>query len=92
MSSAARYSPTPVQLPSSPFHNSVVVLQGPSSPLISQPESNIRTNINYVTQLAHPIDTQAVSQTDTSADFVDNGNEEGLVPSVSSELILMQGK
>lgn len=92
MSSTARYSPTPVQLPSSPFHNSVVVLQGPSSPLISQPEPNIRTSINYVTQLAHPIDTQTVPQTDTTTDFVGNGNEEGLVSSVNSELILMQGK
>jgi len=91
MSSTARYSPTPVQLPSSPFHNSVVVLQSPSSPLISQPEPNIRTSINYVTQLAHPIDTQTVSQTDTATDFVGNGNEEGLVSSVNSELILMQG-
>ncbi|XP_014468242.1 PREDICTED: PR domain zinc finger protein 10-like isoform X2 [Dinoponera quadriceps] len=91
MSSAARYSPTPVQLPSSPFHNSVVVLQGPSSPLISQPEPNMRTNINYVTQLAHQsIDAQAVAQTDASTDFVDNGNEEGLVSGVNSELILMQ--
>lgn len=92
MSSAARYSPTPVQLPSSPFHNSVVVLQGPSSPLISQPEPNIRTSINYVTQLTHPIDAQVVPQTDATTDFVGNGNEEGLVSSVSSELILMQGK
>lgn len=91
MSSAARYSPTPVQLPSSSFPNSVVVLQGPSSPLISQPESNIRTSINYVTHLAHPIDAQAVAQTDTATDFVGNGNEEGLVSSVSSELILMPG-
>ncbi|XP_024870938.1 PR domain zinc finger protein 10-like isoform X1 [Temnothorax curvispinosus] len=90
MSSAARYSPTPVQLPSSPFHNSVVVLQGPSSPLMSQPEPNIRTSINYVTQLAHPIDTQTVPQTDTTTDFVGNGNEDGLVSSVSNELILMQ--
>lgn len=90
MSSAARYSPTPVQLPSPPFHNSVVVLQGPSSPLISQSESSIRTSINYVTQLAHPIDAQA--QTDPSADFNSNENDEGLVSSVSSELILMQGK
>jgi hypothetical protein len=39
--------------------------------------------------LAHPIDTQAVSQTDTTTDFVGNGNEEGLT---NSELILMQGK
>lgn len=90
MSSTARYSPTPVQLPSSPFHNSVVVLQGPSSPLISQPEPNIRTSINYVTQLTHPIDAQVVPQTDATTDFVGNGNEEGLVSSVSSELILMQ--
>ncbi|XP_018399990.1 PREDICTED: PR domain zinc finger protein 10-like isoform X2 [Cyphomyrmex costatus] len=90
MSSTARYSPTPVQLPSSPFHNSVVVLQGPTSPLMSQPEPNIRTSINYVTQLAHPIDTQTVPQTDGTTDFVGNGNEDGLVSSVSSELILMQ--
>lgn len=90
MSSTARYSPTPVQLPSSPFHNSVVVLQSPSSPLISQSESSIRTSINYVTQLAqHPIDTQAVPQADTATDFDGNGNEEGLA---NSELILMQGK
>lgn len=88
MSSTARYSPTPVQLPSSPFHNSVVVLQSPSSPLISQSESSIRTSINYVTQLAqHPIDTQAVPQADTATDFDGNGNEEGLA---NSELILMQ--
>jgi len=39
--------------------------------------------------LAHPIDTQAVSQTDTTTDFVGNGNEEGLA---NSELILMQGE
>ncbi|KAG5336818.1 PRD10 protein, partial [Acromyrmex heyeri] len=90
MSSTARYSPTPVQLPSSPFHNSVVVLQGPTSPLMSQPEPNIRTSINYVTQLTNPIDTQTVPQTDGTTDFVGNGNEDGLVSSVSSELILMQ--
>lgn len=90
MSSAARYSPTPVQLPPSPFPNPVVVLQGPTSPLISQPEQNIRTNINYTTQLAHPIDSQSVAQTDTATDFVGNGNEEGLVS--GNELILMQGK
>lgn len=59
---------------------------------MSQPEPNIRTSINYVTQLAHPIDTQAVPQTDTTTDFVGNGNEDGLVSSVSNELILMQGK
>nr|XP_034187392.1 PR domain zinc finger protein 10-like [Osmia lignaria] len=89
MSSAARYSPTPVQLPPSPFHNSVVVLQG-SSPLISPSESNERTNVHYVSQLTHPIDTQSVQQTDNSADFVANENEEQLVPSVGGELILMQ--
>lgn len=91
MSSAARYSPTPVQLPPSPFHNSVVVLQGSSSPLISPPESNERTSVNYVSQLTHPIDTRNVQQTDNSADFVANENEEQLVSGVSSELILMQG-
>ncbi|XP_006569371.1 PR domain zinc finger protein 10 isoform X3 [Apis mellifera] len=90
MSSAARYSPTPVQLPPSPFHNSVVVLQGSSSSLISS-ESNERININYVSQLTHPIDTQSVQQSDSSTDFVANENEEQLMSSVSNELILMQG-
>lgn len=92
MSSAARYSPTPVQLPPSPFHNSVVVLQGSSSSLISSSESNERININYVSQLTHPIDTQNVQQSDSSTDFVANENEEQLMSSVSNELILMQGK
>lgn len=92
MSSAARYSPTPVQLPPSPFHNSVVVLQDSSSPLISSTESNERTNVNYVSQLTHPIDTQSVQQSDSSTDYVANENEEQLVSSVGSELILMQGK
>ncbi|XP_076239928.1 PR domain zinc finger protein 10 isoform X2 [Calliopsis andreniformis] len=90
MSSAARYSPTPVQLPSSPFHNSVVVLQGASSPLISPPEPNERTNVNYVSQLAHPIDPQSVQQAGNPADFGANENEEQLVSTVGSELILMQ--
>ncbi|XP_053980870.1 PR domain zinc finger protein 10-like [Hylaeus volcanicus] len=90
MSSAARYSPTPVQLPSSPFHNSVVVLQGPSSPLITPPEPNERANVNYVSHVTHPITTQNVQQTDNSADFVANENAEQLVSSVGSELILMQ--
>lgn len=91
MSSAARYSPTPVQLPPSPFHNSVVVLQG-SSPLISPTESTERANVNYVSQLTHPIDAQSVQQSDSSTDFVANENEEQLVATVGSELILMQGK
>ncbi|XP_043265284.1 PR domain zinc finger protein 10-like [Colletes gigas] len=90
MSSAARYSPTPVQLPPSPFHNSVVVLQGPSSPLISPPGPNERTNVNYVSQLTHSIGTQSVQQTDNPTDFVANENAEQLVSSVGSELILMQ--
>ncbi|KOC69036.1 PR domain zinc finger protein 10 [Habropoda laboriosa] len=90
MSSAARYSPTPVQLPPSPFHNSVVVLQGSPSPLISSSESNERANVNYVSQLTHPIDAQSVQQSDTTADFVANENEEQLVSGVGSELILMQ--
>lgn len=88
MSSAARYSPTPVQLTSSPFHNSVVIFQGPSSPLISTNESNIRSSINFVGQLTNPID----AQTDTGTDFIDRENEETLVSSVGNELMLMQGK
>ncbi|KAG7213418.1 hypothetical protein KM043_002703 [Ampulex compressa] len=90
MSSAARYSPTPVQLPPSPFHNSVVVLQGASSPLISPPQSNVQPSVNYVTQLAHPIDTQNVPQTDNTTDFVANESEQELVSSVGNELILME--
>ncbi|XP_043505940.1 PR domain zinc finger protein 10-like [Polistes fuscatus] len=86
MSSAARYSPTPVQLPPSPFHNSVVILQGPSSPLISTTESNVRSSINFVGQLTHPID----AQTDTGTDFINEDNEETLVSTVGNELILMQ--
>ncbi|XP_046418986.1 PR domain zinc finger protein 10-like isoform X1 [Neodiprion fabricii] len=91
MSSAARYSPTPVQLPPSPFHNSVVVLQGPSSPLISTSDQNVRPTINYVTQLADQSATQTVVQADTASDFVVAGNDEGLDAGVSGELILMQG-
>ncbi|XP_012252627.2 PR domain zinc finger protein 10 isoform X2 [Athalia rosae] len=91
MSSAARYSPTPVQLPPSPFHNSVVVLQGPSSPLIPTSDQNVRPTINYVTQLTDQSTAQTVVQPDTTSDFVVAGNEEGLDAGVSGELILMQG-
>lgn len=91
MSSAARYSPTPVQLPPSPFHNSVVVLQGPSSPLISTSDQNVRPTINYVNQLADQSAAQTVVQADTASDFVVAGNDEGLDAGVSGELILMQG-
>lgn len=87
MSSAARYSPTPVQLPPSPFHNSVVVLQGPSSPLIATSDQSVRPTINYVTQSA----AQNVVRPDNATDFVVAGNEEGLDAGVSGELILMQG-
>lgn len=88
MSSAARYSPTPVPLPPLPFHNSVVVLQSPPSPLIVQPEADTRTNINFVA--GQSVD-QGVQQTENVADFVNNSSEEGLVSTVGGELILMQG-
>lgn len=84
MSSAARYSPTPV-----PYQNSVVVLQGPSSPLIIPTETNTRTHINYV-----PVEDNNVpnvQQADNVADFVNATNEEGLVTGVGGDLILMQG-
>ena len=90
MSSAARYSPTPVQLPPSPFQNSVVVLQNPPSPLIPATETNARTNINFVAQLADQNAAQNIPQSDIPADFVDGSSEESLVP--GNELILMQGK
>ncbi|XP_033230926.1 PR domain zinc finger protein 10-like isoform X2 [Belonocnema kinseyi] len=89
MSSAARYSPTPVQLPPSPFQNSVVVLQNPSSPLIPASETNARTNISFVAQLADQTASQNIPQSDNPADFVDGSSEESLVP--GNELILMQG-
>ena len=88
MSSTARYSPTPVPLPPLPFHNSVVVLQGPPSPLIVPQETNARTNMNFV---AGQVGDQNVQQADNVNDFVTNGNDEELVSSVGGELILMQG-
>lgn len=87
MSSAARYSPTPVQLPPSPFQNSVVVLQNSPS-LNSSSETNTRTNINFVAQLADQNTSSNIPQSDNT-DFVESSNEESLVP--SNELILMQG-
>lgn len=38
------------------------------------------------------MDAQAVPRADATADFVGNGNEEGLVSNVGGELILMQGE
>ncbi|XP_066596847.1 PR domain zinc finger protein 10-like isoform X2 [Prorops nasuta] len=90
MSSAARYSPTPVQLPPSSFHNSVVVLQGPSSPLISSSDSSVQTNINYVAQINNTTDTQSNQQVGNTADYVNGESQEELVSSVGNELILMQ--
>ncbi|KAK0090153.1 hypothetical protein PV325_002578 [Microctonus aethiopoides] len=90
MSSTARYSPTPVQLPSVPFQNSVVVLQGPPSPLITPSnDTNIRTNINFISAPSNSV--PITRQTDNVTDFVNNTNDEGLVTSVGGELILMQG-
>ena len=90
MSSAARYSPTPVPLPSSPFHNSVVVLQEPSSPLISTSESATRVTNGYASQLTDQSSTPSISQSDNSEDFTDSTSD-GLVSSVGNELMLIQG-
>lgn len=82
MSSAARYSPTPVPLPSS-----VTELQESlSSPLITTSKSVVRiNNDDYASQL-----NDRSSESDDSDDFTDSTNEE-LVTSVENELILMQG-
>ncbi|XP_031780315.1 PR domain zinc finger protein 10 isoform X1 [Nasonia vitripennis] len=90
MSSAARYSPTPVPLPSSPFHNSVVVLQEPSSPLISTSESAVRITNGYSSQLTDQSSNPSLSQSDNSEDFTDSTSD-GLVSSVGNELMLIQG-
>ncbi|XP_012283811.1 PR domain zinc finger protein 10 isoform X2 [Orussus abietinus] len=91
MSSTARYSPTPVQLPPSPFQNSVVVLQNPSSPMICPPETNARAGINYVSQLTDQNNVQSIPQSGTGTDFVDRSTDEELVTEVEGELILVQG-
>ncbi|XP_014204044.1 PR domain zinc finger protein 10-like [Copidosoma floridanum] len=90
MSSAARYSPTPVPLHSSPFSNSAVVLQEPSSPLISTSESAVRINNEYSSQLNDQSSNTSTSQSDNSEDFTDSTNDE-LVSSVSNELMFVQG-
>lgn len=89
MSSAARYSPTPVQLPPSPFQNSVVVLQNSSTSLNSSSETNNTTNMNFVAELTDQNTSPNIPQNDNTTDFVESNNEEGLVP--GNELILMQG-
>lgn len=90
MSSAARYSPTPVQLPPSPFQNSVVVLQNSpsSSSLNSSSETNTRTDINFVTELNDQNTSPSIPQNENTTDFVESNSEEGLVP--GNELILIQ--
>ena len=90
MSSAARYSPTPVQLPPSPFQNSTVVLQNPPSPLNSELESNTRISVNFVAQLSDQATSETIPQSNDPTDYVNEGNEEELV--TGNELILMQGK
>lgn len=91
MSSAARYSPTPVPLPPLPFHNSVVVLQGPPSPLVVQPENetNVPATINFVADQARD---ETSKQSHVVNDFVNAAHEEELVTGVDEELILMPGE
>lgn len=91
MSSTARYSPTPVQLPSLPFQNSVVVLQSPPSPLMITTESNQRANINFIeTQSSRRNITEG--EADSVSNFVDGETEQGIAADVNGELILMQGR
>lgn len=90
MSSAARYSPTPVPLPSSAFHTAAAVLQEPSSPLISTSESAVRMSNGYSSQLTDQSSTPSISHSDNSEDFTDSTSD-GLVSSVGNELMLIQG-
>ncbi|KAF7992656.1 hypothetical protein HCN44_005000 [Aphidius gifuensis] len=91
MSSTARYSPTPVQLPQIQYQNSVVVLQDQTSPIIvHETDDNQRANINFINQQNSTQTTQ--SNVNDVEDFnVDNTSDtEELVSSVANELILMQ--
>ncbi|KAJ8668881.1 hypothetical protein QAD02_000140 [Eretmocerus hayati] len=90
MSSAARYSPTPNPLPSSPFHNPVVTLPEPSSPLISTTEPTVPISNGYSLQLTDQSSTPSISPSENSEDFTDSTSDE-LVSSVSSDLMLIQG-
>lgn len=90
MSSAARYSPTPVALPSSPFNNTEVDLPEPSSPLISTSESTTKINNRYSSQLADQSATATLPQSENSEDFTDSTSDD-LVSSVGNELMLIQG-
>lgn len=83
MSSAACYSPTPVQLPQIQYQNSVVVLQDPSSSSSTSTDTSTRENINFITP-------DSATQGNQQSVVVDDDNEE-LVSSVTGELILMQG-
>ncbi|KAL7305414.1 hypothetical protein TKK_0002157 [Trichogramma kaykai] len=89
MSSAARYSPTPVPMPSSPFNNPVAVMQEPASPLISTSEAAVRINNGYTTRLPQSSTSSTLSQSDNSQDFTDSTSD-GLVTSVGNELMLIQ--
>lgn len=92
MSSAARYSPTPVQMPPSPFHSSVVVLQDPPSPLITTNDTNIRENINFTANMSDQNNSEmSASSEDPEDPFPNNENVESLVSDVEADLILMQG-
>lgn len=90
MSSAARYSPTPVALPSSPFNNSEVNLPEPSSPLISTSETSTKITSGYSSQLADQSSTASLPQSENSEDFTDSTSDD-LVSSVGNELMLIQG-
>lgn len=91
MSSTARYSPTPVQLPPSPYHDSVVILQESSSPLISTSEPTARPIVNYTSQLSESTATKNITPSDNNAGFDDGSDENNIVSCVEEELILMPG-
>ncbi|XP_011300439.1 PR domain zinc finger protein 10 isoform X2 [Fopius arisanus] len=88
MSSTARYSPTPVQLPSLPFQNPQVVLQSPPSPLIQPQETNQRGTMNFIETQGSPPNISS-SEAESVSDFVSGESQQG-ISHVNGELILMQ--
>ena len=82
MSSAARYSPTPVSLSASPF---------PSPPLITTTETVTPINTNYDSELTDQSTSQSICHSENSSDFTDSTSED-LVSSVENDMILMPGK
>ena len=90
LSSAARYSPTPVPLPSSPFLNAAAILQEPTSTLMTASKTTEQINSVFSSQINEESSNLSLSQSENSGDFTDSTSD-GLVSSVGNELMLLQG-